>query len=296
MSGKATLPSVDRRAGLTGEAFNSEYVSKGRPVIIAGAQGRWKAHSDWSPEYFASNLPDLKVLIKEFTPAGIEKKQWKVADYVDYLCRYEQQEDKTIPPLYCHDIPIFHLAPDLAEDIMPFPLEFFPDWYHEGWWRYIQFFMGPSRSLTPLHFDCLLTHNLFFQVFGRKRFTLVSREEWDGCYRKGWRWFEVDPEQPDYERHPRFKQVSLMEALLQPGDILYMPPGMAHHVRSLDRSISFNIDWHTPSSAVQGVMAGLRGMPRENIYYNSLVCLGLFCKLPSRLIFPFYKSYLNYVS
>ncbi|MCX7899776.1 MAG: cupin-like domain-containing protein, partial [Methylocystis sp.] len=77
---------------------------------------------------------------------------------------------------------------------------------------------------------------------------------------------------------------------------LYMPPGTLHHVRSLEASLSFNVDWHTKRSALHGIAAALRGMPLKNVYYNALVAFGLYTGTPVRRVFPYYKSYLSYVS
>ena len=61
-------------------------------------------------------------------------------------------------------------------------------------------------------------------------------------------------------------------------------------------SISFNIDWHNKKSCLNALSASAKGMPIQNSYYNFLLAMGLVFKIPSAIIFNFYKSYLNYVS
>ena len=107
-------------------------------------------------------------------------------------------------PAYLHDIPLMSVVPSAASDIEALT-EYFPAWYGALWPRFAQLFLGSSGSVTPLHFDCSLTHNLFFQVIGEKRFTLLPPKQAGYCYRKNWRWFEVDVERPDYERHPLYR-------------------------------------------------------------------------------------------
>lgn len=75
----------------------------------------------------------------------------------------------------------------------------------------------------------------------------------------------MDPEQPDYVRFPQYRQITV-----DAGDMLYMPPGTLHHVRSLSSSISFNIDWHTNRSVLHALAQSYRGMPRKVIYYMRL--------------------------
>jgi hypothetical protein len=151
-------------------------------------------------------------------------------------------------------------------------------------------------SVTPLHFDCLLTHNLFFQVSGRKRFTLLPFEERFKSYVYQWRWCRVDPEAPDLEKFPLFKEAAPVTCDVGPGDMLYLPPGTLHHVRSLETSVSFNIDWHTRRSARRGLLAVSQGMPLKNVYYNAVIAAGLHLPIPRDWLFPLYASYLSYIS
>jgi Cupin-like domain len=227
------------------------------------------------------------------------RERMSLAEYADSLERYEAKVHNGRPaeaPGYLHDVPIFHFFPRLKADVDPFPLQLFPRWYWRDWQAYAQFFMGPTGSVTPLHFDTLLTHNLFFHLAGRKRFILIPADERDLCYTHSWRWTRFDPTAPDYEAYPLAKQATTASVELEPGDILYLPSGTLHHVTNLSLTISFNIDWHTADSAREGVTSVLHGAPWKNGYYNLLSFLGVGLGVPPKLVFPFYKSYLNYVS
>jgi hypothetical protein len=80
------------------------------------------------------------------------------------------------------------------------------------------------------------------------------------------------------------------------GDILYMPPGILHHVRSLEPSISFNIDFHTRSSVLRALAQCYNGMPAKSVYYNAVAALAVVGKIPERFTFPLYRPYLSYIS
>nr|WP_246659850.1 MULTISPECIES: cupin domain-containing protein [Methylosinus] len=86
------------------------------------------------------------------------------------------------------------------------------------------------------------------------------------------------------------------EVVVEPGDVLYMPPGVLHHVRSLDCAFSFNVDWHTKASALRGALAFARGMPAKNVYYNMIIAFGLWSGVSAKRLLPYYRPYLNYVS
>ncbi|BDA68757.1 transcription factor jumonji jmjC domain protein [Calothrix sp. PCC 7716] len=287
---------IERRYKLSSNEFKSNYVNCGKPVIISGIIQNWQSFEKWSLEYLKYVSPTLNIYAKKFSVnQRIELCSLTIEKYVELIKKYEEDQKNDLPP-YCHDLPLFSLIPLLIEDVQPFPLDYLPKWYWYKWWRYCQFFIGASNSITPLHFDCLLTNNIFFQIVGRKQFTILLPEDAKYCYRKGWRWFFVNPENPDFNKYPEYKNTRPIKFIVNPGDILYMPPGTLHHVRSLDMSISFNIDWHTEKSSLNALAASVKGMPIQNSYYNFLLAMGLVFKIPSSIIFKFYKSYLNYVS
>jgi len=53
----------------------------------------------------------------------------------------------------------------------------------------------------------------------------------------------VDIENPDFERFPKFKNAKSVETLLNPGDVLFLPPYWFHHVIAVDFSTSVNF-WY----------------------------------------------------
>ena len=50
----------------------------------------------------------------------------------------------------------------------------------------------------------------------------------------------IDPEEPDLQKYPRFAKATVTHGLLEPGDILYIPKLWWHSLRALDHSISIN--------------------------------------------------------
>jgi ribosomal protein L16 Arg81 hydroxylase len=292
---------VDTREQLSPGEFAVHYVGARKPVLIKQALRDCPALSLWNLDYLKDNAGVSTVPIKIFSASGMEVRQKDFKDYVDELAAFERARSRedcsaAAAPAYLHDIPLTSLLPEAQRDLEGFPFRYFPEWYGRAWPKFAQVFLGPKSSLTPLHFDCLLTHNLFFQVKGRKRFTLMPHSAAKYCYRRQWRWFEVDVEKPDYERFPLFRNAKPVEVIVQPGDGLYMPPGTLHHVRSLDCALSFNVDWHTKDSVLRGLLGVVQGMPLKNVYYNVIMAGGIWLSIPRQKIFPFYRSYLNYIS
>ncbi|WP_166144122.1 cupin-like domain-containing protein [Methylosinus sp. RM1] len=290
---------VDRLDQLSPDEFVENYVRLRRPVVVSGGLKGCAAFSLWNLDHLRRRAGDRNVILKKWGPSGICLDQALLGDYVDALELYEsrRESDSTAQrPAYLHDVPLESILPDAGADLEGFPADFFPAWYGAEWSTFAQLFLGPSGSMTPLHFDCLLTHNLFFQVLGRKKFTLLPHEQIEYCYPYNWRWCAVDVERPDCIRHPLYRRANPTELVVEPGDVLYMPPGVLHHVRSLDCAFSFNVDWHTKASALRGALAFARGMPAKNVYYNMIIAFGLWSGVSAKRLLPYYRPYLNYVS
>jgi hypothetical protein len=291
--------SVDIRTSLSPEEFYSEYVNK-KPVVMRGALQKLPAASGWSIEYLRSLAPELRVRLKTGDlAAGVTTTQTlsEYCDLVDDLAdRSSAGEPAAGLPPYLHDIPLLALIPELRGDLEPFPTDFFPKFFRSQWWVFCQFFVSPPRALTPFHFDTLQTHNLFFQIFGDKRFVMVPAEDRKYCYTYNWRWSRIDPDNPDIDRYPLFREARVLECEVRGGDLFYMPPGTLHKVTSLTSSVSFNIDWHDRVSAMRGIAAGWHGMPIRNLQYNSAFAAGVVAGIPRRWLMPVLSSYFYYIS
>lgn len=289
-------PRVDVRENLSVEEFYHDYVGK-RPVVMKGALAHLPAVGKWSLPYLASLAPDLPVRLKTIDVDRLETEDSTLSEYSRLV---QDLEDGYVsfdgPAPYLHDLPLLAMIPGLRADLEPFPAQRLPRFFRQQWWTFPQFFVGPRDSLTPLHFDTLVTHNLFFQLHGSKRFLIVDPRDREYCYTHSWRWSQVDAENPDYAKHPLYRKARVAECVVEAGDQLYMPPGALHHVRSLAPSISFNIDWHDRRSALAGLTAVRHGMPKANLRYNALFALGVWAGIPLKTLMPMLKSYFFYVS
>jgi len=108
--------------------------------------------------------------------------------------------------------------------------------------------IGSSGTVTPLHFDSY--DNLLCQVLGFKYVRLYSQSENAYLYLDkqpaddvSYAQKNISPvsiENPDLSQHPDFERAVYTETLLGPGDMLFMPQGCWHYVRSLTPSMSVN--------------------------------------------------------
>ncbi|MBD8528381.1 MULTISPECIES: cupin-like domain-containing protein [unclassified Massilia] len=105
-----------------------------------------------------------------------------------------------------------------------------------------RFWLGPAGTVTPLHAD--YDDNIFVQLWGSKRIFLAPPHHDEFLYPVEANALlfgsPFDPEAPDYARFPLARQAALLELVVEPGDLLYVPAGWYHQVRALGFSLSTN--------------------------------------------------------
>jgi hypothetical protein len=120
-----------------------------------------------------------------------------------------------------------------------------------------RFWIGPARTVTPLH--CDFDDNIFAQIWGRKRIFLAPPHHGAQLYAREASPLlfasPVDPEAPDFDKFPLARDASLVEIIVEPGDMLYVPAGWFHQVRALTFSLSSNRWARGVPLALQGTVA-----------------------------------------
>src|SRR4029077_18838311 len=107
------------------------------------------------------------------------------------------------------------ILPELWEDIVQIP-EYLTQDPNGGF-----FWMGPAGTITPFHHD--LTNNFMAQVMGRKLLKIAP--SWDiPLMRKHFHVFsQVAGRVTPPTSHPTFDEPQVLECVLHPGEILFLP-------------------------------------------------------------------------
>ncbi|KAG0021227.1 hypothetical protein BGZ82_011393 [Podila clonocystis] len=249
----------------------------GTPVIITGAIDHWPARERWTDletlcqtagpdrlvpieigsqytdEEWTQKLVTIRVFIQEYiieptAPSSRGKDESK--SRVGYLAQHDLfdqiprlRRDIDIPD-YCMIEPRFQRGYNPPDDIL------------------LNAWFGPRGTVSPMHTDPY--HNLLAQVVGHKYVRLYAPRESAKLYAFGagassgdegqeekqekqekqeqetmlGNTSQVDVEHPDLLRHPLFAEAKYVEAILGPGDVLYIPFEWWHYIRSLSTSFS----------------------------------------------------------
>jgi len=244
---------IPRRDALPPAVFRREHLLPQRPVILTGVVNRWRAASAWTHRYFRERFPDLRIRYERWEEAPGSRDdavdydrrrvfcEARLAEFVDLIAGASGRT------LYSTNFKIFDVAPSLRADIEPLePYMGVPRLRLEPY-----LWTGPAGTVSSLHFD--RAHNLVAQIQGRKRWLVFPPDTTPSLY---WpspeldlrmlQFSPVDAERPDLDRFPLFARARPIEIVLEPGELLFLPAGWWHQVRSLDPAISLNVFWARP--------------------------------------------------
>ncbi|XP_054655274.1 hypoxia-inducible factor 1-alpha inhibitor [Dunckerocampus dactyliophorus] len=139
--------------------------------------------------------------------------------------------------------------------------------------------IGMEGNVTPAHYD--EQQNFFAQIKGYKRCILFPPNQFECLYpypvhHPCDRQSQVNFDHPDYERFPKFKNVFGYEAVVGPGDVLYIPMYWWHHIESLlNGGVTITVNfWYKGAPTPKRIEYPLRAHQKVAIMRNIEKMLG----------------------
>ena len=231
-------------------------VDRHEPVVFRRAALDWPCTQRWTSAYLRERLGEKQVTAtrapsRRYRPdpkqghyAPTDMQKMSFGEFLDRTCDPDPNPDD--PSYYLHRQNLEQHLPELRDDVVV------PPYVDGSSLLLVSLWMGPAGSVTPIHHD--FTDNLFVQVQGKKRVILYEPDPDAAFYRlpfrsgngrSSWHVSRVgSADSVDIETHPLFQQARAFEALMDPGDILFIPNFYWHEVHSLDSpSISLSYWW-----------------------------------------------------
>lgn len=242
---------VERRQGVSRDELLERYVRGCRPVVLTDVAQDWPAMQRWSPADLSARFGHLEVDVQvgREQDALFEqnktrlRQRMKLSAFVDLVVSGGATNDHY---LTANDEML--RRPEflpLLQDIGTMPPLCDPALLHTA----ASFWFGPAGTRTPLHHDTLMLFHT--QVTGRKRWRFVSPLQTPLLYNRMGVYSPIDLDAPDHQRYPRLREAVVLEAVLEPGDTLFLPLGWWHQVTALEMSMSFsytNFDASVPNT------------------------------------------------
>jgi hypothetical protein len=230
--------------------FTDEVSSRNQPAVLKGQVSDWPAvvAGRETPEAFCDYLRgfDAHKPVNAYFGApefggryfynedlcsfNFQRRECGFDEFLDLLLRH--LEDEHPPSFFTGALQVPVNLPRLSEHN-----------YHHMFDRsmdqLVSLWLG-NRTRTAAHYD--LAQNIACVIRGRRRFILMPIEQLPNLYMgpidvtpAGQAISLVDFLEPDFERHPRFRDAieHAQVADLEPGDALYIPSMWYHHVETL---------------------------------------------------------------
>jgi hypothetical protein len=234
-SSYGTVPRVPK---LSRQAFFDDYYAVNRPVVIESAIDHWPALKRWNSTELQSRFGARTVEVQagRTKDADYERNSTRLKQMMpfgDYIQMIDRAGDTNEWYMTANNSGInINALKELWDDI-EIPTEYLSnaDPNERGF-----FWFGPAGTITPLHHD--LTNNFMAQVRGSKLVRLIAPYELPRMYNDRHCYSQVDLTAPDLVKFPLFKDVTVVDVTINPGDLLFLPVGWWHYVRALQVSIT----------------------------------------------------------
>jgi len=223
------------------DAFATRYVRPRRPVIVTRLTEGWLSPEQWTLVRMANQYGAARVVaaalsggtLLEDPTSGVVFRRVLLRDFIESLAgpgaagHYVMAPTSNFPAMLQRDYQVPQYcagAPHLRAKV----------------------WIGKAGTVTPLHRD--VPHNLHVHLTGRKRWLLFPPGHGLRMYSRGLlsgmpNFSQVDPERPDRNRYPRFRDLTALGGVVEPGETLFIPRGWWHHARTLEDAVSMNFWW-----------------------------------------------------
>jgi hypothetical protein len=211
-----------------------------QPVLLSGFARNWALFSLCTPEFLRRSLGDGLVTMlassaygedRGFLQETARRIQMPGSDAIDTIF----SDPKSDMRYYFWGLSIRELDTAFDASIGQY------QWDRSA----TSIWVGQKGNFTRLHYD--IWHGLLAQLTGRKRVILFPPNETSNLYcdplfswsRRPPSKLPTDCLRTDKHLFPKFRNVRrYYETVIDPGDVLYIPPLWWHEVESLDNSIS----------------------------------------------------------
>lgn len=235
MTHELTYVTVERHTDISREDFRNDYLKPGRPVVMRSFAKDWPALKKWDYDYLKKGCGHVEVPLYAEAFAGSDQdylsssQRMPFGDYLDLIA-------KGPTPLRMFLFNIFKEMPELRDDFS------YPDLGVQFLQKHPFLFVGGQDAHVDIHYDLDHSHVFLTQMTGTKRVILYPREDSRKLYRHPLTVScNIDFRNPDLQRYPKLKELQGFEAILEPGDTIFIPSCWWHFIEYSTAGISLTL-------------------------------------------------------
>ena len=228
---------IPRTETLSAECFIEQYRDPQLPVVMTKLSADWKATREWNLDYISNVAGENIVPVYSSQPAAGKDHQHqatiklRLADYFKML----QHDERDLRMFFYN---ILRYAPKLLDDFS------YPKIGLKLFKRLPVLFVGGRGAKVQMHYDIDLANLLLCHFGGTKHVLLIPPEQTKYVYKVPYSFsalHAVDLTKPDFERFPALRKINAWVAVLQHGDVLYIPSGYWHYIVYEDIGFSMTL-------------------------------------------------------
>ncbi|MFP3593884.1 cupin-like domain-containing protein [Chryseobacterium sp. SIMBA_038] len=231
------LTPVKRSENVAPEEFLQDFMKPCKPIILKDfVDPKSPAFEKWNYDYFKQIAGEKKVNVYGSEIESIDRVASKpigettFSDYLDLISSKATE----------HRLFLFNLLsikPEMKNDIQ------YKDVTKGKILKWLPFmFFGGKGSITRNHIDIDMSHVFITQFQGIKRIWLFPWEQSDLMYKLPYNFHSlINLQEADYEKFPALKYLNGYEAVINPGETLYIPSGWWHYIQYETEGYSVSI-------------------------------------------------------
>lgn len=231
------LKEIDRIRDYDSEAFTSKFMKANIPVIIEDfVDAESPALKNWNYDYFKEIAGNNEVDVYGEEIHSLDRAaskplaRMKFSEYLDLI-----SQEKTKYRLFLFNL--LTIKPELKKDVV------YKDITKGKVLSWLPFmFFGGKGSNTRNHVDIDMSHVFLTQYQGVKRVWLFPLSQSDLIYKLPYNFHSIaNLKTSSQEEFPGLKYLDGYEAVLKPGQTLYMPSGWWHFIQYETEGYSISV-------------------------------------------------------
>jgi hypothetical protein len=215
------------------------------PALLKGWALDWPASSKWSLDYFSREFGDEVVPLSNYQDAPhqkpAEKPQVSMRQYIEFIRSGQSTNAALDQDSYLAGWHFNRTVPHLMDDII------IPQCFRENIldqvtkplfpYESTSFFIGHKEVESPLHTDSFGVSVWLANVIGTKSIRVVPPIDYVHI-KNG-----MDVFSDEVVEFLESKKIPVMECQLDPGDIVFIPPGHWHHVKNHGMTMALSVNF-----------------------------------------------------